>query len=220
MSAIDLQTLRSDIRFRGDYQNVRKFPNADVNKEIQRSFGEFYAIVDSTHEGYWDTEGTVATVASQRFIALPATTWRVKGVDILDGSDYIELRQVNVADRNKYSSTSDMPLAYRLSSRGVELFPTPNTAYTLRVTYTPVAPALQEAVAVEWYNGWEEYVIESTLQKLDRREGKPLGERDREIERLEKRIRSEATERKQQEPEYLVLREGGDMDRFPFGEPD
>lgn len=50
--------------------------------------------------------------------------------------------------------------------------------------------------------------------------GKPLGEREREIERLEKRIKAEATERKQQEPEYLVLREGGDMERFPFGEPD
>lgn len=220
MAAIDLQTLRSDIRFRGDYQNVRKFPNASVDKEIQRSFGEFYALVDSTHEGYWDTDDTVTTVADQRYVALPASCWRVKGVDRLDGSDYIELRQVSVSDRNKFNSSSDTPQAYRLTARGIELYPTPETAYTLRVTFTPVAPALEEAAEREWYNGWEEYVIESTLMKLDRREGKPLGEREREIARLEKRIKEEATERKQQEPEYLVLREGGDMERFPFGEPD
>jgi hypothetical protein len=145
MSTIDLATLREVIRFRGDYQNVRKFPNSFVNREIQKSFGEFYALVDSTHEGWWDTDSTVTTVADQAYIALPPQTWRVKAVDRLDGSDYLELRQIGLADRNKYDSSHSEPLAYRLSARGIELYPTPEQAYTLRVLYTPIAPALQEA---------------------------------------------------------------------------
>lgn len=221
MAELDLATVRETIRFRGDYQNVRKFPNSSVNREIQKSFGEFYALVDSTHEGFWDTYADVTTIADQAFIALPPRTWRTKAIDRLDGTDYVELRQVGISERNKYGSNTGEPLAYRLSSRGIELYPTPDQAYTLRVLHTPIAPALQEAQPREWYNGWDDYVIESTLIKLDRREKIPHNDRIDALKEIAARVRAEATERRSQEPEYLVIREGyTGMGRFPFGEID
>jgi hypothetical protein len=208
MAAITPETLRATIRFRGDYQNLRKFPDADVDAAMQAAFGEFYELVDEVHEGYWDTDATVTTTAGTGYVALPARTWRVHGVDRYDGTEPVPLTKVSRTHRNRHGSNTGKPTTYWLSSRGINLAPAPDAAYTLRVLYTPIAPVLSASQPREWYNGWEEYVIASTLLKLDEREKMPIGERVAMLEKLEKRIRSGASGRGEQEPEYLNLREG------------
>lgn len=215
MSAITLATLRDTVRFRGDYQNVRKFSDANLNIEIQQSFGEFYELVADTNEGFWDTSATVATTANTTYVALPTDAWRVQGVDRLDGGDYVELQQVSVSERNRFgSSATGEPSIYRLTARGIELLPTPDAIYTLRVLYTPLAPALTESQPREWYNGWEDYVVTATLLRLDQREQRPLADRLAILERAKQRIISGASKRKQQEPEYLNLRESTAFDMW------
>lgn len=217
MSASTLADIRSEIRFRGDYQNVRKFPDDDVNKVIQKGFQAFWQIVADVHEGYWDTQGNVTTTANVAYVALPSDCWRVQGVDRLDGGEYNELLQVGLSDRNKYGSTTSNPLAYRLTARGLDLYPTPDAAYTLRVMYTPTAPSLVESQPREWFNGWEEFVIEYALLKLDERERRPLGDRLKALEMMEAQVRGGAIERRSQEPEYLRLREFETSDPFDDG---
>lgn len=216
MSAISRATLRETIRNRGDYTNVRRFPASYINTELQSAFGKFYQLVAECNEGWWDTTGTAATVNAQAYVALPSDCWTVRAVDRLDGSDYVEMPQVGLSERNKFSSTSGKPVAYRLTARGAELYPTPNAVYTLRVTYTPKAPDLEESATREWYNGWEDYVIEETLLQIDKREQRPLGERMATIDRIIAAVKSGASQRRRQEPEYLNLREAGDFD--PYGD--
>ncbi len=210
MSAINRATLRGTIRLRGDYSNVRRFPDTYLNTEIQTSFGMFYQLVADTHEGWWDTQSTITTVNATAYLALPATCWRLQAVDMLHGTDYCEMRQIGLSDRNRYAAASARPEAYRTSARGLELFPTPNAAYTLRVHFTPKAPDLDESTAQEWYNGWEDLVIAQTLLQLDTREGKPLGDRITAVNTAKMLVTGGATERRSQEPEYLRLREHGD----------
>jgi hypothetical protein len=214
---IDLQTLEATVRFRGDYQNVRKFPSPDVCNEIQGSFAEFYELVANTHEGYWDTQANVTTTNNVAFVALPADCWRVQGVDRLDGTDYIELAQVAISERNRFGTMTDQPSSYRLTARGLDLLPTPDATYTLRVMYTPIAPLLQTAAMREWFNGWEDYVICAALLRLDQREQRPLSDRLATLERAKARIISGVTERRSAEPEYLRLREFGSVDRWDRG---
>lgn len=216
MSAIDLATLRAAVRFRGDYQNTSKFPNADVDREIQASFAEFYELVADTYEGYWDTSSNVTT--QRATIPLPADVWRVQGIDRLDGDQYVELRQIGPGDRNRFTTETGTPIAYRLMAAGPLLFPAADTTYTYRITYIPLAPALQESNAREWFNGWENLVINLTLLKLDQREQKPLNERLAVIDRERARIVSGASKRKSQEPEYLNLREYVPLDPWDRGE--
>lgn len=216
MSAISRATLRQTIRNRGGYTNTRHFSNDYLNTELQNAFGKFYQLVAECNEGWWDTTGNVSTVVSQAYVAMPSDCWTVRAVDRLDGTDYVEMPQIGIGERNKFSSTSGRPVAYRLSARGAELYPTPNAAYTLRVTYTPKAPALEESAAREWYNGWEDFVIEETLLQLDKREQRPLGERMATLDRIIAAVKSGASQRRRQEPEYLNLREFGDLD--PYGD--
>ncbi len=214
MAEYTLEQIRGIIRFRGDYQNVRKFPNTSVDQEAQIAFGKFYQLVAEANQGWWDTQDTVTTTANIAYVAPPTNTWQVKGVDLLDG-DYRELRQVSHTERNRFGNTTAMPEMYFLSARGIELMATPNAVYTLRVLYTPRAPLLATSQPREWYNGWEEYVIESVLAVLDKREGNPrAAEHFASVDRIEKSVRTGAGERRQQEPEYLRLREFDSTDPY------
>lgn len=217
MTAISRAKLRKTIRDRGGYTNVRRFTTEYLNTEIQTAFGHFWRIVDEAHQGWWDTRGAASTVADQDYVALPTDAKVVKGVDRLDGSEYIEMRQIGLADRNRWGTGSGKPVAYRLSSRGIELQQPANAVYTLRVTYTPKPPALTENENREWYDGWEDFVIEKALLELDSREGKPLNDRLTKLQLAETSLRASTNERRQQEPEYLVLREYSDIDPFDDG---
>lgn len=210
-ASVTLASLRSLIRFRGDYLSSLTFTDAYLNLEIQAGWVELYELMDDVGEGWWSTEGTVTTAANTAYVAAPATCKRVIGVDILDGGSYRELRQVGPSDRNRYGSATGMPEAYRMSARGIELLPTPGAVYTLRVTFSPLCPALSESTPIELY-GLEEYVVTAALLRLDQREERPLGERMAELERQRQRVVKAASKRKQQEPDYLNLREdyGGD----------
>ncbi len=210
MASKTLAEINAIVRFRGDFRNTLRFPDANVNAEIQAAFGELYELIADTNEGHWDTAANVSTAANTAFVALPADAWRVRGIDRLDSPDFIELEQVGISDRNRYSSTTDKPRAYRLTARGVDLFPTPDAIYTLRVTYTPSAPTL--SAARDYYSGWEEFVIYGALLRLALNEERATGDWERQLEAQRGRIIRGASGRKAQEPEYIPLREGAGYD--------
>lgn len=213
MAALTLADIRGTVRFRGDFRNTVRFPDANVNAEIQASFAEFYELVADTNEGYWDTDGTVSTTASVLFVALPADAWRIRGVDRLDNGEPVEMAQIGISERNRYGINAGQPRAYRLTARGADLFPTPDAVYTLRVTYTPRAPALDDSTPREYYNGWEEFVIYSALIRLAENEERDTTEWQNRVDRQAARIKGGASQRKAAEPEYIPLREG-------YGDPD
>lgn len=217
MSALTLADIRGEVRFKGDYQNLRKFPNTDVDKVIQRQFDNFWRLVEETNQGWWDTEGTITTVANQAYVALLADTWLVKAMDRSDSDGWVEMSQVGLNQRNRYANVTGKPLSFRLTSRGAELYPTPDMAYTLRQTYTPKPPKLAESQPRDYYTGWEDYLITGTLLELDTRERRPLGDRLTAFQLAEKNLKAGASQRRQQEPEYLRLREFDDYDPYKDG---
>lgn len=214
MSALSRATIRQMIRDRGDYTNTRKFTNTYLDTEIQTAFNRFWGIVDEAHQGWWDTEGTSPTVTGTAYAALPADAKAVKAIDRLDGSDYVPLDQISISERNKYSSSSGVPIAYWLSARGIELRPTPDAIYTLRVLYTPKPATLDESTPREWYDGWEDFIIAKVLMECAKRD-KTIGQDHfAALDAAEKALRASTSARRQQEPEYLNLREHDDTDLY------
>lgn len=216
MTAISRKELRDTIRLRGDYTNVRRFSTTFLNGLIQSAFNDFWRIVNEAHQGWWDTQGTVTTAVGVAYVALPTDAKVVQGVDRLDGGEYEPMGQIGIGDRNRWGAGNGKPVAYRLSARGIELNQPADGAYTLRVMYTPKPPQLTENEAREWFDGWENYIYEHVLLALDSREKMPLGDRLKKLEIAEAALRASTNARRQQEPEYLVLREYSDLD--PFGE--
>lgn len=212
MTMLALADLITVVRNRGNLRNTVRFPDSVITTEVQSAFAEFYGLVTRSHQGFYDTDTTVPTVAAQSFVALPTGTWSIRAVDLLDGGDYVSLVKVGIKDRNRYgSSTKDKPRAYRSSARGLELYPTPNAIYTLRLTYTPVAPTL-DATQREFYNGWEEYAINGALIRLCGTQHTDAGIWVKVITATEARITAEANEHAVQGPELLNLFEDDEPD--------
>lgn len=205
MASVSLTTIRETVRTRGDYPRSAKFTDAYVNGEIQAAWSELYELVADLNEGYWDTSATVSTVSSQPYAALPADCWRVAGIDRLDGSDYVALDQVGIADRNRFGSTTSSPTAYRLSARGADLYPTPNGVYTLRVSYTPIVTPLSDATTIQLFNDWQEYVVYGALLRMHIREERSINETSAALGHCKERITRGASRRAEQEPKYLPL---------------
>lgn len=220
MTAFNRAELRTMVRDSGDYQNVRRFSNDFLNTILQRGFGRFWEMIAKTHQGWWDTEGTVPTVANQAYVSLASITvpggtekvWRVQGIDLLDGSEYTPLSQIGINDRHRYGSGTGRPSAYRTSARGADLYQTPDAVYTLRVLFTPTTPALSDSESREWFNGWEEFMIEWAKYEIAKRERMPLKGYLDAVTDCFNRITSGAGERRQQEPEYLKLYELDTLD--------
>lgn len=211
-----LADIRSIVRFRGDLRNTVRFPDADIDKEIQAAFGEGYQIVAQSHEGFYDTDATVSTVIGQAYVAAPTGAWRLLAVDRLDGTEYIPVSRVGIKDRNRFGSTRGKPEGHRLTARGIDLYPTPDAVYTLRVIYTPVAPTL-DATQREFYNGWEEYTIYGALVRLYLNQNRDASEWERQLARSAAVLSEGASERNASGPEYLNLYEpdGADWDLPP-----
>jgi hypothetical protein len=208
MASFSLAQILAAVRYRGDFRDTIRHPNDSVTVEIQAAFAEFYELVASVNEGYWDTSATLSTVANQGYVALPADAWQVRGIDFYDGTNFRELAQIGISERNRYGSTTDEPRAYLLTARGADLFPTPNAVYTLRVTYTPSAPTL--SAARDFYNGWEEYVIFGALARLEMNEER-ANAWQAQLDRQAMRIKGGASHRRAQEPEYIPLRTGSGL---------
>lgn len=220
MASVNLLAIENDVRSQGDYQRSAKFTQAYVWGAIQKGWSELYELIADTWEGWWDKSGTISTVADQDYVALPSDCWRVQGVDIADGNGWTELAQVGIGDRNKFGTGTGKPIAYRLSSRGLELFQTPGAVYSLRITYTPIVTPLTSATAIQFYNDWQEFVTESALLRLHTREGRDAKETYVKLydpqDGLKARITRAATKRRAAEPEYLQLREHSGSYEEPY----
>lgn len=204
---VTLASLRNLIRLRGDYLSSLTYDDDYLNLEIQAAWVELFELIDDTNENWWDTEGSVSTVANQQYISLPSTCKRVQAIDIIVGTEPVELKQIAKGRRNAYGSGIGRPTSYRLSSRGIELFPKPDAVYSLRVTFSPICPALDEEDGIELY-GLEEYIVVGALYRIDQRaESSMIQARFTELMRQKERVIKAASARKQQEPEYLNLRE-------------
>ncbi len=144
-----LSEIIQTIRDRGDFRNPTKFTDAIITKEAQAAFAELYQLIAGVQEGYFDIYATLTTRATADFVALPSDGWRVRAIDILDSAGCPDpLDQVGIDQRNNYGIVRAKPEAYRLTQRGIDLYPPPDAAYSLRVLYTPSAPNLSTPVFV------------------------------------------------------------------------
>jgi hypothetical protein len=205
-----LAQLITIVRNRGDARNTVRFPDAYLTAELQAAFAEGYELIVEQNSGFFDQFDNVSTVAHQAFVALPAgppVSWIVRAVDRQDGNDFIPIPRVGIKDRLRYGTTEGRPGAHRLTARGIDLYPTPDQIYTLRVLHTPAAPIL-DATPREYYSSWEEYAVYGALVRLYNTQGRDPMQWSRQLALTTERIMKAAGERDSSGPEYLNLREG------------
>ena len=218
MPAWTLLQLREAVRTKGDYPSSPVMTDAFVTQSINEALAELYELVSDQFQGHYDTSSEVVTVAGTQTVNLPAAMLNLRALDWKRATDhYTPLRRISMTQSYAYQGRG-LPSAYMLyggtAPGTIRLFPVPSAVYTLRVTYEPLFTALaSDSDSFDFRNGWEEYVHQAALLRLDAREERPLGDRMGLIDRARQRIIGSAGKRNSAEPEYLsTWPEGSIMD--------
>lgn len=210
MPSKTLAQLRTAIRNKGDYPVSLVFTDTVVTGYVNEAIAELVRIVGSAYEGYYDTTATVSTVAGTQTVNLPSDFLKLRALDRqIDSEHFTPLDRVTLKETYSMGGRG-MPRGYMLhggTAPGViRLWPIPDAVYTLRVTYEPLFTQLtSDGDTFDFRNGWEEYVHQAALLRMDAREEKPLGERMQLIARAKMDIEAEANTRDSAEPDYLTL---------------
>lgn len=209
MPAFTLIQLREAVRTKGDYPSSAVMTDAFVTQAINEALAELVELVSDQFQGYYDTTSTVVTVAGTQTVNLPSTMLNLRALDRQIATDrHTPLSRISLTQSYAYQGRG-APRAYTLhggtAPGTIRLFPVPDAVYTLRVTFESLFTALSaDGDSFDFRNGWEEYVHQAALLRLDAREERPLGDRMALIERAKERIIRSASKRNSAEPEYLT----------------
>ncbi len=208
MPSFSLSQLREKVRVLGDYPPSEVMTDTFVDESVNQGLAELFELVTDSWEGFYTVVGTVTTTADTETVALPADFFELRALDRdLGDNEFAPLERITFSQTYRFSGSS-IPRAYMLhggtAPGTIRLWPVPDGAYDLRITYDPLfTPLVDDEDEFDFRNGWEEYVITAALYRLDEREERPLGDRLAKLQRLETRIRASAKKRDSAGPEYL-----------------
>lgn len=206
-----LAQLRTEVRLRGDYENSDVFSDTTLTAWVNDAIAEVYELVDQACENYYVTETSLTTTADSDSVSLPATFYKLVGLDYLDGNRYRRLGAHDIQARTRTGAERGAPRSYRLQAGVLRLLPMPDAAYTLRLLYIPAAPQLvADGDTFDGINGFEALVIQKAILLCDMREERPLGDRMAVIQKLEDRVRTAVSARDAGEPHWLGRRSDDD----------
>jgi len=105
-----------------------------------------------------------------------------------------------------FDQSTGRPVGYLHVGTNLELFPTPDAAYTVRLRYVPeMTPLAADGDSIDVPNGWEGFIVHSILLRCDEREERSLTDRKDSIERYRARIVRASQNRNTAEPAYLPM---------------
>lgn len=217
MPSRTLSDLRDRVRRLGDYENAtNKITNALLTEFINYGIAELYDLITDTFEGFFLKTGTVTTSNGDQTVALPSDCAFLRALDRDHGDNrFSPLRRINLLQSYRYSGTGE-PFAYMLhgddttvnSGPGtIRLWPIPDAAYSLRVTYDAIWTALSaDGDTFFFHNHWEQFVVYTALVQVCLREERSAAEFQAMADRARERIVGSARKRNSAEPEYLTPR--------------
>lgn len=202
MASVSLTALRARVREAVDIVGSSFVTDSSTSLDalINAAAHELYKLLVTTHEDYFATKShSVTLVAGTSEYDLPADFFKVRGVDILDGSTYRELGVFQFRERNR-QATGNLALKYQVRGSKLIFAPAPVTAGTARLLYIGQFTAYSAAGdSVEWWD-WEEFIIQRAAAKVAVKEETDPSPYMAEAERIKADILKEADARHTEEP--------------------
>lgn len=164
----------AELRVRTDIVNNDVCTDADLTSFLNLSQQELYGLLIQTYGAdYALSTASLAYTGSSNTVALPTDFFKLRGVDVLTGGQYVTLKPFNLAERNLLANIPNAigspwysVLRYRLSGNNLWIEPLP-PACTVRIYYSPKLAALSTGTdTLIGYNGWEEYTIVDAAIKV------------------------------------------------------
>jgi hypothetical protein len=144
--------------------------DAWINEANQKLHG---MLVDALGEEYVSSSASFTTIANTSDYAVPASFYKLYGVDLDYHGVMRSLKQYTRAERNTYRELHPEYLPrYSLVGTNIRLYPIPTAGLTGAILYAPEATTLvNSGDTVNYPNGWQRFiVIDAAIQALAKEE--------------------------------------------------
>ncbi len=207
--AATLATLRTRARQAADMVNSAFISDAEALSMLNASYQELYDIIVDIHEDYFVTTSSFSLTSNDAGVsALPVDFLKLRGLDYLQGSDYLTVLPFNWANRNTFTSMGSWPdvagIAYRIMGSNIRIEPNDEATGTYRLWYVPAVTLLSADADVVntaiTRAGWEEYIVVDTAMKMKQKEESDVSTLAGQKSALIRRINSAASNRDADQP--------------------
>lgn len=178
--SITLAELKSQARDKADMQNSQFVSDSELVNYINASIAELHDLMVAAFDNdYFVSEYSFQTSADTSSYALPATFYKLRGVDSKIGNDqWFTLQPFNFNERN---SKNDMiaylaygnNFRYRLMGSNIVFTPTPKGVFDIKLWYIPLATKLSsDSDVLSDLNQFAEYVtVDAAIKMVAKEEG-------------------------------------------------
>lgn len=203
--AITLLELRTAIRHRADMTNSQFVSDAELNAYVNSSIAELHDLLLAAYDAdYYLSSANIAIGGGVDSYALPADFYKLRGVDIRNGSEWHSLRPFNFNERNVQIEAAVEHFRYRLAGSNIIFSPIPSGTQTVRLWYNPSAVKLSaNGDTLNDINQWSEYVIVDAAIKCLNKEESDVSVLMATKADLRKRIENMAQSRDAGQPESI-----------------
>lgn len=219
---VTLLSLRTQARQRADMENSRFIEDPELNGYINASIAELYDILVSRYSDYYTAEYEYTVSSGGSTIPLPELFYKLRGLDMNTGGNFVTLRKFNFEDRNRWNNAFPYVrqfapgVQYRVFGSNIILTPKENADGLYRVYYIPkFVDLVDDTDEFDGINGYEEYVVVDTAIKMLQKEESDVSVLVMQKQALLNRIEAMAAERDAGEPEHIT-----DMSRLGYGSDD
>lgn len=222
--AYNLGELRTLARQRADMVNSDFVSDAEVNGYVNASLAELHDIIVNTFDDYVTTS-TTFTLSSSNSYALPSDLLKLRMLSILDGTRYVPLRALPLAERWRYTGSTAYSRGYDrryvLMGPSVIVYPAERAAGTYELVYVQqyvpvtvdnVTPFAGTGIPDQY---WTEYAVVDAAIKLLQKEESDVSVLMAQKAALKKRITDAAAMRDSGEPSR-ILDIDGDTPQWPW----
>ena len=215
-----LAQMRAAILRKGDWVGSRKVTSAVVDAELNSALRELWNMMIERWADYYLTRTNIAATAAAETIALPATFYKFRKLELLvsgavdtAAARYYRCKPVDLEASHRYVYGATRRYRYRLAQGVIYLAPFTQQAETFRLHHIPcMVELVADGDTFDGVNGYE--VIAEAIAVRNIRDSLDLPTRssEDEITKLSMMIRTAGADRDASEPMYLDPR-GPDSSR-------
>lgn len=184
------------------------WPDSSILVELQAAYNAYYRAIIARDRDAFLSSGNISVVSGTNTYNMPSDFWILRGVEVLDGSNYYSLARFLFSERNLNQASGNVKAAtrYRVTSQTLILAPTPSWSGTVRVWYiqapsTLTLPSVRDA-SIETFAGWDEMITLWAVRSIKQQQEEDISQIDKRIDEVRASI-LEITSQDSAEPDRV-----------------
>ena len=170
------------IRERSNTERSNFVTDDEIIRLIDQAYTKLYDLIVSKFENYYIDEHSFTTDGVNQFYDLPATFYKMVGLDQLQntsgsGDNALTVRPFNFNERNRYNNilfavTAAAFYRYLIQGTKIKILPQPDSGITFKMWFVPAPPKITSAAqTIDGIAGWEEVVtLTAAIQVMNKQE--------------------------------------------------